>query len=90
MAVSPGATAERVADVPRSNGAGAFQVYRYRNPGSQQQPAEYTAFGEDQDEKGRRYGILIVLTATSEGMRALFEICCADTKESASCCFVRT
>jgi hypothetical protein len=67
MAASPGATAERVADVSRSNGGGAFQVYRYRNPNRPQQPAEYTAFGEDRDEQGRRYGILIVLTATSEG-----------------------
>jgi hypothetical protein len=66
MAASPGAMSERVADVSRQNGGGTFQVYRYRNPGRSQQPAEYTAFGEDQDEQGRRYGILIVLTATSE------------------------
>jgi hypothetical protein len=65
-AASPGASSERVADVARLNGSGSFQVYRYRNPARPQQPAEYTAFGEDRDEQGRRYGVLIVLTATSE------------------------
>jgi hypothetical protein len=63
---SPGATYERVDDVHRSDGRGAFQVFRYRNPARRQQPLEYTAFGEDKDEAGRRFGILIVLTATSE------------------------
>jgi hypothetical protein len=65
-AASPGASSERVADVPRLSGGSSFQVYRYRNPARPKQPAEYTAFGEDTDEQGRRYGVLIVLTATSE------------------------
>jgi hypothetical protein len=66
MAASLGATSERVADVSRLNRRGTFQVYRYLNPARPQQAAEYTAFGEDRDEQGRRFGVLMVLTATGE------------------------
>lgn len=63
---SPGATVERLADVPRGGGQGAFQLYRYRNPARSAQPVELTAFGEDVDASGRRFGVLVVLTATSD------------------------
>jgi hypothetical protein len=70
---SPGATHERVADIPRAGGQGVFQVYRYRNPARSQQPVELTAFGEDRDAQGRPLGILVVLTATSEAHLAAAE-----------------
>jgi hypothetical protein len=65
LEASPGASAERLADVVRAGG-GAFQVYRYRNPGRAEQPVELTVFGEDRDGTGRAFGVLLVLTATSE------------------------
>ena len=69
---SPHATAERLPDVQRAKG-GAFQIYRYRNPDRKAQPVELTAFGDDSDAQGNRFGVLIVLTATSEASLAQTE-----------------
>lgn len=64
-AMSPNASVERLADVSRGEGRPAFQLYRYTNPYRTRQAAELTAFGEEQQDNGNRFGVLIVLTATT-------------------------
>jgi len=48
--------------VERTNGKAAFQPYQYENPGRPDQPFEYVAFGEDNDNEGNTFTLMIAVT----------------------------
>jgi hypothetical protein len=58
--------------VERANGKAAFQPYQYENPGHPGQPFEYVAFGEDSDNDGNTFTLMI--TATGGDQKAIEKI----------------
>lgn len=50
----------------RANGQGEFLVYRIHNPSRPAQAYEMLAYGEDKDKDGKKYFVMISITAKSQ------------------------
>lgn len=50
----------------RANGRGEYLVYRIRNPSRPAQAYEMLAYGEDKDKDGKKYFVMISITAKSQ------------------------
>ncbi len=56
----------KVAGEKRDNGLPDFQVYRFENPSQAQQAFEMIAYGEDKDQDGNAFFLMIALSAASQ------------------------
>jgi hypothetical protein len=62
----PDTQVTKVASEKRDNGLGEFLVYNIRNPSHPKQGWEMLAYGEDKDKDGKKYFVMISITATSQ------------------------
>jgi hypothetical protein len=62
----PDTQVTKVANEKRDSGQGEFLVYNIRNPSHPKQGWEMLAYGEDKDKDGKKYFVMISITATSQ------------------------